>query len=355
MDENNFGDEGYHLLADMEGAESAAADVEYVRQQRRLRGEPTMSRMEAVYRANEHLRSEDSSYVADTETALPNGIHDLWIISYYDPASPDVTLCGGGLAVTAAGEVSEVSSSPGETEMIGVQIPPSDEDFWMLPDDWDEVLEETLRAPEWSKLIEFVDEERARETVYPPADQVFRAFELTPYDKVRVVILGQDPYHGDGQSHGLAFSVAQGKIPPSLRKILTELKRDLGVVPDQGGNLASWAGQGVLLLNTVLTVRAGIPDSHRDQGWETFTDAVTRALNEKSERVIFLLWGAAAQKKKSLVTNSEHVVITAAHPAAYANAQKPLVGSGSFSQANKALFEARQEEVTWGLPQNAKE
>jgi uracil-DNA glycosylase len=254
------------------------------------------------------------------------------------------------LVVNSAGEVYPLSSAPGQPEMIGVQFPPSDEDPWMLPEDWDEVLGETLRAPEWSKLIEFVDGERENGTVYPPPDQMFRALALTPYDKVRVVILGQDPYHGKGQAHGLSFSVAQGKIPLSLRKILKELGRDPGVVPHQDGNLESWARQGVLLLNTVLTVRAGSPNSHRGNGWEAFTDAVIRAVNRKSERVVFLLWGAPAQKKKGLVTNPKHHVIIAAHPAARANAQNPLIGSRSFSRTNEALIEAKQQSIAWGLP-----
>jgi uracil-DNA glycosylase len=350
MGDSNSGDEAYHLLADTEGAESAEAAVEYVRHERRLRGEPTMSRKEALRRANEHLRSDGSAYVADAGTALPNGLQDLWVVSYYDPAHPGVVLSGGGLVVSSAGDVYPLSSVPGQSEMIGVQIPPNDEEAWMLPEGWDDVLGETLRAPEWSKLIEFVDGERENGTVCPSPDQVFRAFELTPYDKVRVVILGQDPYHGKGQAQGLSFSVAHGKIPPSLRKILKELERDPGVVPHQDGNLESWARQGVLLLNTVLTVRAGSPNSHRGNGWEAFTDAVIRAVNKKSERVVFLLWGAPAQKKKDLVTNPKHHVISAAHPAARANALNPLFGSKSFSRTNEALIEAKQASIAWGLP-----
>lgn len=350
MGDNDIGDEAHHLLADTEGVESAEAAVEYVRQQRRLRGEPTMSREEALRRANEHLHADGSAYVADANTALPNGLQDLWVVSYYDPAHPDVVLSGGGLVVSSAGEVYPLSSAPGQSEMIGVQFPPNDEEAWMLPEDWDEVLGEALRAPDWSKLIEFVAGERENGTVYPSPDKVFRAFELTPYDKVRVVILGQDPYHGKGQAHGLSFSVEQGKTPPSLRKILKELERDPGVVPHQDGNLESWARQGVLLLNTVLTVRAGSPNSHRGKGWEAFTDAVIRAVNKKSERVVFLLWGAPAQKKEGLVTNPKHHVVVAAHPAARANARNPLIGSRSFSLANEALIEAKQESIAWGLP-----
>lgn len=217
----------------------------------------------------------------------------------------------------------------------------------MLPNDWDAVLGDALRAPGWSELTEFVDQERRAGPVYPPAEKVFRAFQLTPYAKVRVVILGQDPYHGEGQAHGLAFSVEQGKLTPSLRKIRKELERDPEVAPPDGGNLEGWARQGVLLLNTVLTVRAGAPNSHRAHGWEDFTDAVISAVDKKSDRVVFLLWGGAAQKKARLVTNESHRVIRAAHPAARASAHDPLVTSGSFSCANKALIEAGRTAIKW--------
>lgn len=216
----------------------------------------------------------------------------------------------------------------------------------MLPNDWDAVLGDALRTPGWSELTEFVDQERRAGPVYPPAEKVFRAFQLTPYAKVRVVILGQDPYHGEGQAHGLAFSVEQGKLTPSLRK-RKELERDPEVAPPDGGNLEGWARQGVLLLNTVLTVRAGAPNSHRAHGWEDFTGAVISAVNKKSDRVVFLLWGGAAQKKARLVTNESHRVIRAAHPAARASAHDPLVTSGSFSCANKALIEAGRTAIKW--------
>ena len=217
----------------------------------------------------------------------------------------------------------------------------------MLPNDWDAVLGDALRTPGWSELTEFVDQERRAGPVYPPAEKMLRAFQLTPYAKVRVVILGQDPYHGEGQAHGLAFSVERGKLTPSLRKIRKELERDPEVAPPDGGNLEGWARQGVLLLNTVLTVRAGAPNSHRAHGWEDFTDAVISAVNKKSDRVVFLLWGGAAQKKARLVTNESHRVIRAAHPAARASAHNPLVTSGSFSCANKALVEAGRTAIQW--------
>ena len=224
---------------------------------------------------------------------------------------------------------------------------PADEEVWMLPNDWDAVLGDAMHTPGWAKLTDFVSQERHLGRVYPPAEKVFRAFELTPYAEVSVVILGQDPYHGEGQAQGLAFSVAEGKLPPSLRKIRKELERDPEVDPPEGGNLEGWARQGVLLLNTVLTVRAGAPNSHRAQGWEDFTDAVIKAVNEKPDRVVFLLWGGAAQKKAARITNEDHRVIRAAHPAARATAHDPLITSGAFSRANKALVEAGRTAIHW--------
>lgn len=217
----------------------------------------------------------------------------------------------------------------------------------MLPNDWDAVLGDAVRTLGWTELIDYVDQERKAGLVYPVAENLFRAFEMTPYANVRVVILGQDPYHGKGQAHGLAFSVSRGKLTPSLRKIRKELERDPEVAPPEGGNLEGWARQGVLLLNTVLTVRAGAPNSHRARGWEDFTDAVISAVNKKSDRVVFLLWGGAAQKNARLVSNENHRVIRAAHPAARASAHNPLVASGSFSQANKALVEAGRTGIKW--------
>lgn len=217
----------------------------------------------------------------------------------------------------------------------------------MLPNDWDVVLGDAVRSRRRSELTEFVDQERKAGKVYPPTESVFRAFELTPYAKVRVVILGQDPYHREGQAHGLAFSVAQGKPPPSLRKIFKELERDPEVAPPDDGNLEGWARQGVLLLNAALTVRAGAPNSHHARGWEDFTDAVIRAINKKSDRVVFLLWGGQAQKKARLISNERHKVIRAAHPAARASAHDPLVGSGAFSRANKALVDAGLSAIKW--------
>ena len=343
-----FGDEAYFMLADDEGPEAAQAAVAYVRQQRRLRGEPTMSRKEAVLRANEHLRAEGSPCGADMESALPNGRKDLWILHCHDPRHPDQMLDGGELVVTASGEVYRLSSAPDQAETAGVTFPTNQEEGCMLPEDWKTVLSDALSTEQWNRLMEFVERERQQGTVYPPPDQVFRALQLTPYSDVRVVILGQDPYHGPDQAHGLCFSVAQGTYPPSLRKILAELQSDLGCVPPEGGNLENWARQGVLLLNTVLTVRAGEANSHRGQGWEEFTNAIIRSLNEKPERVVFLLWGGAARKAKRLVTNPQHKVLEAAHPAARPNAHQKFVGSRPFSRANTELSGSPYAPIEWG-------
>ena len=217
----------------------------------------------------------------------------------------------------------------------------------MLPEDWEGVLSEAVRGPGWSALMDFVDESRKRGPVFPPAHDVFRAFELTAYDDVRVVLLGQDPYHGDGQAHGLAFSVLQGALPPSLSTILRELSEDPDVAPPPTGNLVGWAGQGVLLLNTALTVDSGVANSHSGRGWEEFTDSVIRAVNEKDERVEFLLLGEPAQSKQALITSPQHVVLAAAHPAAWATARSPVVGSRLFSETNNALVAAGREPIDW--------
>ena len=225
---------------------------------------------------------------------------------------------------------------------------PDEKDAMILPEAWEAVLSEALSTPQWERLMKFVDRERRQGTVYPPPNQVLRALELTPFKDVRVVILGQDPYHGPGQAHGLSFSVAQGPYPPSLRKILAELQDDLEWVPSGGGNLESWAHQGVLLLNTVLTVRAGEKNSHRGQGWEEFTNCIIQAVNDKPEPVVFLLWGGPAQKTQRLITGPQHVVITAAHPMARSNAHQKFMGTKPFSRANEALSGTPHAPIEWG-------
>ena len=216
--------------------------------------------------------------------------------------------------------------------------------------DWNPVLRGEFDKPYWSSLQSFVAAERQRHTVYPPHDDVFSALHLTSRADTRVVILGQDPYHGPHQAHGLCFSVRRGvPVPPSLANIYTELRHDLGIATPSHGNLESWACNGVLLLNATLTVRAGEANSHKGRGWETFTDEVLRAVNEKSTSVVFILWGSSARKKRPLIDTSRHVIIESAHPSPL-SAHTGFFGSRPFSRANAALAEAGLEPVNWSLP-----
>jgi uracil-DNA glycosylase len=216
----------------------------------------------------------------------------------------------------------------------------------LLPGAWRSALMPHLDPEVVAGLEEFVAGEYARRTVYPPLPDLFRAFRLCPVDDARVLILGQDPYHGPGQAHGLSFSVPPGvAVPPSLRNIFRELRDDLGVAAPASGDLTGWAAQGVLLLNTVLTVRAGQPGSHAGRGWEQVTDAAIRALSARPERVVFLLWGVAAGRKAGLVNGARHVVLPAGHPSPV-NARR-FLGSRPFSAANAALVAAGREPVRW--------
>lgn len=218
-----------------------------------------------------------------------------------------------------------------------------------MPTDWNPLLRDELNKPYWAGLQRFVADERRQHRVFPPEDEVFAALHETPFASVRVVILGQDPYHGAGQAHGLCFSVRKGvAVPPSLRNIHAELRSDLGVDTPSHGNLSAWARRGVLLLNTTLTVREGQAGSHQGHGWETFTDRVIETVNERTERTVFVLWGGHARKKKALVTNPLHTVIESAHPSPL-SAHNGFLGSRPFSRANAALAEAGLEPVDWGL------
>jgi uracil-DNA glycosylase len=219
-----------------------------------------------------------------------------------------------------------------------------------LPADWREVLRDALEAESFQELEAFVAKERQRHTVYPSEEDLFSAFRLTPFERVRVLLLGQDPYHGAGQAHGLAFSVAPGVAsPPSLVNIFKELKSDVGAELPKNGSLVPWAEQGVLLLNAVLTVRAGEPNSHAGQGWEAFTDAVIRAVNAKPEPVVFLLWGRYAQKKAKLIDTGRHVVLEGVHPSPL-SAKNGFFGSRPFSHINEALVARGREPIDWRLP-----
>jgi uracil-DNA glycosylase len=216
--------------------------------------------------------------------------------------------------------------------------------------DWNPLLRAEFDEPYWRDLQAFVADERARHPVHPPADQVFAALHLTPFASTRVVLLGQDPYHGPGQAHGLCFSVRRGvPPPPSLQNVFRELRDDLGIEPPSHGDLEGWARQGVLLLNTCLTVRGGAAGSHHGKGWERFTDQVLRVVAAKPERVVFLLWGAPARRKASLVDTSRHVVIASAHPSPL-SAHQGFLGSRPFSRTNAALEEAGLPPIDWRLP-----
>jgi uracil-DNA glycosylase len=215
--------------------------------------------------------------------------------------------------------------------------------------DWNPVLRSEFDEPYWQRLQEFVVDERSRVTVYPPHDDVFAALHLTPHAETRVLILGQDPYHGPGQAHGLCFSVRSGvRVPPSLANIHRELVDDVGIPVPEHGNLEAWARQGVLLLNTTLTVRAGQAGSHQGKGWETFTDRVISAVADKPEHVVFVLWGAAARRKKSLVDTGRHTVIESPHPSPL-SAHQGFFGSKPFSRVNEALVAHGQPPIDWTL------
>lgn len=219
----------------------------------------------------------------------------------------------------------------------------------MTKTDWNPLLQSQFVEPYWPELQAFVRAERAEHQVFPPHDDVFAALHLTPYADVRVVILGQDPYHGPEQAHGLSFSVRPGvAVPPSLRNIYKELQTDLGIEHPGHGSLESWARNGVLLLNSVLTVRAHEAGSHRKQGWETFTDSVINAVSEKPEMVVFILWGNFARSKAPLIADHHHI-IESAHPSPL-SASRGFFGTKPFSRVNQALADAGRPPVDWSLP-----
>jgi uracil-DNA glycosylase len=220
-----------------------------------------------------------------------------------------------------------------------------------IPKPWRPHLRDEVEAPYFQALRSFLERERREHTIYPPEEDVFTALRLADPSDVRVVILGQDPYHGPGQAHGLAFSVRPGvRPPPSLVNVFKELKADRECPIPAHGYLARWAEQGVLLLNAVLTVRRGKPNSHQNHGWESFTDAVLRVVNQKPEPVVFLLWGAYAQRKAELIDPARHVVVNAPHPSPF-SAKRGFFGSRPFSQANLALEKSGQRPIDWCLPE----
>ncbi|TYA12896.1 uracil-DNA glycosylase [Paenibacillus faecis] len=220
----------------------------------------------------------------------------------------------------------------------------------MFGNDWDEVLQEEVQKPYFQDLRYTLAREYKQHTVYPPKELLFSALKLTPYERTRVVILGQDPYHGPGQAHGLSFSVMPGvRIPPSLQNIYKELESDLGISAPNHGYLLHWAEQGVLMLNAVLTVREGQPNSHKGLGWERFTDAIMMKLNERLEPLVFILWGSYAQQKGAFIDRRRHKVIRSPHPSPL-SAHRGFLGSRPFSQTNDFLREQGLGPIDWALP-----
>ncbi len=218
-----------------------------------------------------------------------------------------------------------------------------------LSNSWIELLSNEFKLPYFTKLISFLDKEQYDKTIYPSANNIFNAFNTTAFDKLKVVILGQDPYHGEGQAHGLAFSVQDGvAFPPSLRNIFQEYQSDLGYGIPSSGNLTKWAEEGVFLLNTVLSVRANQAHSHKEKGWEVFTDAVISLISEKKEHVVFILWGKPAQQKIKLIDTSKHLVLQAPHPSPLSSS-RGFFGSRPFSKTNSYLKEHGIKEVDWKL------
>lgn len=214
---------------------------------------------------------------------------------------------------------------------------------------FDDIIKSEYQKDYFKTLMAFIDQEYQTKAIFPRKEDIFKAFELTPFDQVKVVIIGQDPYHDVGQAHGLAFSVKQGiKIPPSLRNIYTELFNDLGILPPHHGNLKSWALEGVLLLNTILTVQAHKPLSHKNKGWEIFTDHIIKELSKDDRPKVFVLWGNNAIQKKDLIKNQNHLIIESSHPSPL-SARHSFFGSKVFSRINTFLKETNQREINFTL------
>lgn len=219
----------------------------------------------------------------------------------------------------------------------------------MIDNDWLQELASEFRKPYYKELFQFVKKEYDTHLIFPPSDDIFNAFHLTPFSEVKVVILGQDPYHNVGQAHGLCFSVKPDvEVPPSLVNIYKELHDDLGCEIPNNGYLVKWAKQGVLMLNTVLTVRAHEANSHRGHGWEEFTDAAIEALNKENRPIVFILWGSPAQAKKKMLNNPNHLILCAPHPSPL-SAYRGFFGSKPFSQTNEFLRKNGLKEIDWQI------
>lgn len=219
----------------------------------------------------------------------------------------------------------------------------------MIGNDWDNVLKVVFEGEEFKNFLNKVDEEYNRYICYPKKEDIFNALKKTPYEKVKVVIIGQDPYHGEGEAHGLSFSVKKGiKLPPSLQNIFKELKNDLGIINEKDGDLTKWAEEGVLLLNSILTVKKDMPLSHKELGWQLLTDYIIKKINEKDEAVVFILWGAFAKSKKSFITNKKHLIIESTHPSPF-SAYNGFFGSRPFSKTNEFLRKNNRGEINFKL------
>jgi len=226
-------------------------------------------------------------------------------------------------------------------KLIIMEINPNIESSWL------EVLKDEFRQPYFIEIKKFLLEDKKKYRVFPPGQLIFNAFNLTPFDKVKIVIIGQDPYHGYGQAHGLCFSVPKGVAkPPSLQNIFKELKEDLNINPPEHGDLTGWAKQGVFLLNAILTVRENTPESHRNIGWEKFTNAAIENLSDKKEHLVFMLWGSYAQEKEKLIDNTKHLILKAAHPSPF-SANKGFFGCHHFSKANQYLIANNIDPIKW--------
>ena len=219
----------------------------------------------------------------------------------------------------------------------------------MIGNDWDEKLKLVWESEGFKKFVQIINKEYKEKTIFPPKNYVFNALKLTPYSNTKVVIVGQDPYHGVGEAHGLSFSVQKGiKIPPSLQNIYKELNDDLGIPIAQTGDLTKWAKEGVLLLNAVLTVEKDKPASHRNLGWERLTDYIIKVLNQKEEPVVFILWGNFAKEKTKYITNPKHLIITSPHPSPF-SARSGFFGSKPFSKTNNFLKKNGLKEIDWNI------
>ena len=217
----------------------------------------------------------------------------------------------------------------------------------LVGNNWDKILDEEYHKEYFKKIVNFINKEYIKKTCYPPKSRILRALSLTDYDKVKVVILGQDPYHGEGEANGLAFAVSNGiKLPPSRQNIYKELYDDLNLPPSKVGNLECWAKEGVLLLNAVLTVEKDKAASHKDIGWQNFTDAIIKKINEKNTPVVFILWGNFARSKKELITNPIHYIIESTHPSPF-SANHGFFGSKPFSKTNNFLKKNGIKEIDW--------